>query len=236
MTISTSRTNEFDIGQVVLMGYRMAGLLNEHQDVSAPKLAAGKVLLETIIKHLQVYGITARAVVLETVAITSGINTYSLSSDAFDVVDSAVHIDASEDPDNPVSALMMSMIDRERRQTISNEAAEGVPTLFYVDRTTVPASIWIWPTPQDDGYVRLQIHRLAADSLDTTKTPDLERFWAQYLIWELAHQLAVSNSLDPVRIAHLASQAQAKLIACKAYASPRGAQQLPINHPTAWSR
>lgn len=237
MTIDTSRTTELDIGQIVLMGYRKAGLLNEHQDCSAPKLAAGKMLLETIVKELEIYGVTARSVVLERITVTASTNTYSLDASTFDVVGSAVWIDGDDpDPDHPQSVFPMTAVDREQRQTITSSAAEAQPTLFYVDKTTVPISVWLWPTPVDAGYVRFQSRRLSADSTDTTKTPDLERYWAQYLIWELGHQLAVDNSLNMVRVSHLAGVAQQKLQYARAYSNPRGSFQMTLSHSTGWSR
>lgn len=235
LTVAATRTEELDIGQLVLMGYRRAGLLNEHQEANAAKLNHGKMVLETIIKELQIYGIYAREVVLETVAIVTGTKTYSLASTTLDVLATAVHIDGTDDIDNPTSALVMKMVDREQRQTISNESATGSPTMFYVDRTTVPLSVWIWPAPSSNGWVRFQSHRLAADNLDTTKTVDLERYWAQYIIWELGHQLAVDNSMLE-RGAYCATIAAQKLTMCRAYSNPRGSFQIQMDHSTPWSR
>jgi len=237
MTIATTRTNEFDIGQIVLMGYRRAGLVNVHQGLNAAQLNAGKALLETVIKELEIYGVAARWGVLERITVTAGANTYLLDSSTLDVRGSAVWIDGDDpDPDNPQVVLPMTSVDEERRQVIGSEAAEGQPTLFYVDKTTVPISVWIWPTPVDGGYIRFQSRRLAADNLDTTKTPDLERYWAQYLIWELGHQLAVDSSLEMTRILHLAGVAEKKLTMCRAYSNPRGSFQIGLDHSTGWSR
>lgn len=236
MTINTSRTTEFDIGQIVLMAYRKAGLLNEHQALDAPKSNAGKALLETIIKELEIYGVSARTVVLERVTVTALTNTYALEASTFDIVGSAVWIDGDDpDPDNPQAVFPLRPVDREQRQIIDSEAASGQPTLFYVDQTTVPISVWLWPTPSADGYVRFQSRRLAADSTDTAKTPDLERYWVQYLIHELGAQLAADNSML-AKAAYLDAIAQRKLVMCRAYANPRGSFQIGLDHPTGWSR
>lgn len=236
MTINTSRTAEFDIGQLVLMGYRKAGLLNEHQALTAAKSNAGKALLETIIKELEIYGVSARSVILERVAVTAGTNTYSLDASTFDIVGSAVWIDGTDpDPDNPLAVFPLRPVDREERQIISSESAQAQPTLFYVDQTTVPVSVWLWPTPSADGYVRFQARRLSADSTDTAKTPDLERYWAQYLIHELGAQLAADNSML-AKAAYLDGIAQRKLTMCRAYANPRGSFQIGLDHSTGWSR
>lgn len=236
MTINSSRTTEFDVGQIVLMGYRMAGLLNEHQPLNSAQTNAGKALLETIVKHLQVYGITARAVTFEVVTVTAGTREYTLSADVFDVLGTASWIDAGEDPAAADGEMTVTMMDRETRQRIGSKAATGSVSLFYSDRTVVPNKVWLWPIPADSGYLRFQVHRLSADSTDTTKTPDLERYWAQYLIWELAYQLATANSLAPERLLLLKNEAKEKLVACKAYARPRGAFVMGIVHPTGWSR
>jgi hypothetical protein len=236
LTIATTRTNEFDIGQIVLMAYRKAGLLNEHQSLTTAKTNAGKALLETIVKELEIYGVAARWGVLERVTVTAGVNTLSLDATTLDVRASAVWIDGDDpDPDNPTTVLPMTSVDEERRQVISSAAAEGQPTLFYVDKTTVPISVWIWPTPISNGFIRFQSRRLAADNLDTTKTPDLERYWAQYLIHELGAQLAMDNSMLEKAVA-LDAIAQRKLTMCRAYSNPRGSFQIGLDHATGWSR
>lgn len=236
MTVNTSRTTEFDIGQIVLMGYRMAGLLNENQALNSAQTNAGKALLETIVKHLQVYGITARAVTFEVVTVTAGTREYSLSADVFDVLGTATWIDAGQNPQAANGETTVTMMDRETRQRIASKASTGSVSLFYSDRTVVPNKVWLWPIPADNGYLRFQVHRLSADSTDTTKTPDLERYWAQYLIWELAYQLATSNSLSAEHRLLLKNEAKEKLVACKAYARPRGAFVMGIDHPTGWNR
>lgn len=235
MTIASTRTQELDIGQLILMGYRKAGLLNENQEANAAKLSAGKMLLETIVKELQIYGIYAKSVVLETVTLVAGTRTYALSANTFDVLATAVHIASTDNVNNPQSALALTAIDREQRQTVSNESATGVPTTFYVDRTVTPITVWIWPVPAAAGWIRFQSHRLAADNFDTTKTIDLERYWAQYIIWELGSQLAADNSMLE-KAAYCDAIAQRKLTMCRAYSNPRGSFQIQMDHPTGWTR
>lgn len=236
MTIATTRTRELEVGHLVTMAYRLAGLLNEHQACPEVKAIAGRDLLETIMKHLQVYGVFARAVTLSNITLVSGTNTYNLPTDVFDVFGSAVHIESGDDPDNPEHVFAMRPVSREERQLLAAQAATGPPSLFYVDKTTVPNSVWLYPTPNEAGYVRFQTHRLAADSNNATATPDLERYWAQYLIWELAYQLAMANSLPIERVAMLRADAKEKLTMCRAYATPRGSFQIGLDHATGWSR
>lgn len=237
MTINTSRTREFTIGSLATMAYRLAGLLNEHQSLTEAKSVAARDLLETILDELQTHGLYARTVTFERVALAANANELTFPAYVFDVIGDAMHIDATEpNPDRATSEFVVSQIDRDTRQKVSSKAATGNPTMFYADRTGELVKAWVWPTPDASCFLRFQVHRMTADSNDATKTPDVERFWVQHLLWELAHQLAVSNSMSMPRIAHLATMAEKKLMAARAYANPRGSQQAVLDHRTAWSR
>lgn len=238
MAISSSRTRELTIGQIVLMAYRKAGLKNVHQSVSTVEFAAASDLLDTIIdSEIETRGLYARAVTFELVQLAADVREYELPAYVFDVIDKGMYIAASEaDPEAATAEFVVEQVDRDTRQTVGSKSATGTPTMFYTDRTVSPIKVWLWPIPEEAGRIRFQVHRMSADSNDSTKTPDVERFWAQYLIYELAHQLAEDNSISGAKVMRLATLAQQKLQTARAYANPRGSIQLYPDHPTAWSR
>ncbi len=236
MTVATTRTRRFRIDQIVTAAYRLAGLLNEHQAPNTAQKNAAYDLLETMLKENQVTGLFAREIVFETITLTAGTNEYNLSESTFDVIADGMYIDAAEsDPDHAAAEMVVTQIDREQRQTIQAKNASAIPTMFYVDRTADTVKVWLWPIPNEAGRVRFQVHRFVADSFDGNATPDLEVFWEQWEIWELAHQLATAASLSMDRILHLQTVAEKKLMLCRAYANPRGSQQAYADHPTPWS-
>lgn len=239
MAVGTNRTRRLTIDNIVLAAYRLAGLINEHGATNTAKRDVAYTLLESIVDENQIYGLYAREIVFETILLTADVTEYALSENTFDVIGDAMYIPASAaDITRAEGETVIQQIDRDGWQKLSSKAAESsVPSLFYCDRTNdANVKVVLWPVPTEAGHVRLQSHRLAADNFEGGRTPDLERFWNQFLIWELAHQLAVSNSMDPMRINHLSTTASAKLLMARSYANPRGSQQATIDHPTPWSR
>lgn len=237
MTIAATRTRRLTIDNIVLTAYRVAGLVNEGQQASAAKRLAAYTLLETIVDENQIYGLYAREIVFETLLLTAGEDEYALSDDAFDVISDGMYIPANDpDPEHATAEMLVVQIDRESWQRISAKSSVSYPTQFYTDRTSDTLRVKLWPIPSEAGRIRFQVHRLTADNNDGGATPDLERFWVQFLIWELAHQLATSNSLSLERILHLQQTAAAKLLICRAYANPRGSQQAYLDHSTGWNR
>lgn len=237
MTISSTRTRELSIDKIVLLAYRHAGLLNETQGASETKKAAARDVLETIVDELQIKGLYARSIVFETVQLTTGSENATLSTNVFDVIDAGAYISATDpDPTHAQGETVVQQIDRAEWQRISDKGATGRPALFYTDRTVFPVKVVVWPLPDEAGLIRFQVHRLGADVENGAATPDLERFWAQYLIWELAHQLALANSINPVKVQYLGSVAAAKLVECRAYANPRTSQQMYVDHRQGWTR
>lgn len=237
MTIATTRTRRLKIDQIVTAAYRLAGLLNEAQEANAAKRNAAYTLLETALEENQVTGLFARCIVFELIQLVAGTNVYSLDASTFDVIGDGMYIEASDpDPEHATTELVVTQIDREQRQTIQAKNATAFPTMFYTDRTADIVQVWLWPIPNEAGRIRFQVHRRVTDSYDGNATADVEPFWQQWMIWELAHQLATANSLNMARILHLKATAQEKLMFCRAYANPRGSQQAYVDHPTPWSR
>jgi hypothetical protein len=129
------------------------------------------------------------------------------------------------------------MIGRDEWQLLSDKSATGRPVMYYVHRTASPPEIRFWPIPDADnaGTVRFQIHRLAANSNDSSKTVDLERYFSQYLIWELCHHICLANSLHQ-QASYYGKMALMKLELCKSFAAQRSPAQLVLRHRTGWHR
>lgn len=211
MTISTSAGREFDVAALVALSYKMAGLINVGQVPSPAQVAFAQLLLDTILDGLQSEGISARATGFERIQLSPGVYQYSLSDRAIDVIGSAMYISPTEpNLDQANGETTVRPQSQEQWQTISSKAATGRPSLYFAYRVVSPVQVWLWPVPDDSGYVRFQVHRKLADTDVGSATLDLELYWDQFIIWELAHQLAVASSLPVTRCTYFATIAQKK--------------------------
>lgn len=236
MTINTSRTRELDINRITLRAYQLAGLINEAQGISADKGAFARDILGNIIDEMQSHGLRARAVEFRNLTLVAGQSAYTMDTDVLDVVGDAMYIDADEvDVDAATSEVPIVMIGRDEWQLIPDKSATGRPTMMYVHRTGSPPEVRFWPTPDEAGTVRFQIHILAANSNDSSKTMDVERVFTQYITWELAHHICLANSLYN-QARYYGEQARAKLEMCKAFAAQRTPAQFVVRHRTGWHR
>ena len=150
-----------------------------------------------------------------------------------------MYIDPSEtDIDHAGGEMPISPITRDQWQLQTAKDATGRPLQMYCHRVSSPPELRFWPTPtdSDEGTVRLQVHRLAADSNDGAKTMDLERFCSSYITNALARELAVANGLSPQRIRYFAETAEMYLRKCISYSAQKTSTQLSIRHRTGWTR
>lgn len=238
MTIASTRTRELDINRITLRAYQLAGLINESQGITADKGAFARDILGNIIDEMQSQGLRARAVEFRNVTLVAGTTSYTMGTDVLDVVGDAMYIDPDEaDVNAAAGEIPIVMIGRDEWQLLSDKSATGRPTLFYVHRTGSPPVVKFWPTPDadTDGTVRFQIHILAADSNDSSKTLDLERVFTQYITWELAHHICLANSLNN-QARYYGEQARTKLEMCKSFSAQRTPARFVVKHRTGWHR
>lgn len=230
MTISTSRTGEFTVHQIVRAAYRCAGLITVGQEPSAAKAAAGRELLQFILMDLEADSLCARNTVFEDVPCVAGQAAYVLSDDALDVEGQAAYVPPGETPETAESQTSLAQLPRERWLSLTNKTAAGRPTLYWADRATSPITLRLYPVPDEAGTVRLQVQRLRASMLEGSATPDMERFFAEYLRWRLAHDLAVENSLPLDKVAYLMGMAAQRRNRMMGAASQGIADTMYVDH------
>lgn len=234
MTVSTSIGREFDVGDLVAMAYKLAGLINIGQTPSTQQYSYARQLLETIVDALQSEGVNAHAKGFDTVALTAGTYKYSLAATSLDVTGPGMYIAADEtDLERASGETPVTQITSDQWQLTSSKSAEGRPTLYYAYRVTAPVQVWVWPIPDEAGHIRFQVHRKLADIDSNNVTLDLEYYWDQYVLWELAHQLAVTSSLIN-KAPYFANQAALKKAYAKSMARPHVNDQMMLTHTTRW--
>lgn len=238
MTINADRTRELNIGRICLRAYQLAGLRNESQQLTADQGSFARDMLGNIIDEMQGHGLRARAVEFRNVTLISGTYIYTMADDVLDVVGDAMYIDPSQvDLTKADGEVPVVMISRDQWQLLSSKSAEGRPTMYYVHRTGSPPEVRLWPIPDDsnEGTIRFQIHRLAADSDDSSKTLDLERVFTQYITWELTHHICLANSLHQ-QARYYGGIALQKLEMCKSFSAQRSSTNIRVAHRTGWNR
>lgn len=240
MTISSTSGANLTIDTLVLRAYQMAGLMAAEQGRTGPtwtqKASLARDLLQTVLNELQTDGVMAHFVNAYTLTLVSGTYIYSMPAATVKVIEDGAYIAASETDISKASGeTPVLQKDRETWQRLSAKSATSRPTLFYVEESLEPIRVFLWPIPDEAGTIRFQLERTLADTTDGAATVDLPLYWTQFLIWELAHQLASAHSLDNATCGRLANTAAAK----KERARAKGNQHVPnrfyVDHRSAWS-
>lgn len=229
MTISASRTHEFNVGQICRLAYREAALLNVYQDMTAQQAAAAMDFFQVIVHSAETEGLFARSVEFETVTLVAGTSEYALDTSTLDVHGNGAYIAAGQTE----SELPVMPISREMWQGKGVRVEGGPPSEYYAHRSSSTVEVWLWPTPgtsEAGGTVRLQSRRLRADVTTSTVTPDAERFWTEYFVLRLAEKLAGSSGLGLDRTQNLERKAERALQKCRGKANPSTNQQIVIRH------
>lgn len=234
MTISSSTGRQRSINQVCTMALKRAGLLEMTQTPREEVLRHARDSLETIIDALAAEGIQARATTFENLTLESGTYKYTLPSDVLDVIGDGMYIGPNQDVDKADGELLVKWISADEWHTISPKGAEGSPLRMYVHRELDDVQVWFWPIPDEAGTVRLMVQRELADVDDGAATLDLQNYWINYLVFELAHHLAEDATLEPSKRSMLAQQAAAQLVKAKGKAYDLGVTQATLDHDVGW--
>jgi len=242
VTISTTVGTRLTIQQVCLTAYQVAGLRSVSQGVDDAAWQAefrfARVLLDTMCDELAVHGVLARAVSFYEQLLEADVSAYELPDTVLDLVDPAAYIAASvTDTSRANGETVIRVVSRERWQTLSSKGASGRPTLVYPHREHDLIEARFWPIPDEAGTVRMQVHRMLADTYDASATLDLEPYWTQYVLHELASQLAGAAGIPMAAKQDMQIKANSKLELVKGKANQTtGIRRLKLKHPTGFGR
>lgn len=220
MTVMATNTRELDIDTLVLTAYQYAGLMNEMQTAEGPqwdaRSAYGRRQLELIVDALAADGIYERSMQTFEITVPMGQKSIQMPPDTVDVrgVTGNLLFDGSESP--------LEALSRTEYFEIPTKDQAGPPCKFYLARTA-PMFLFLWPVPDEDVVVRVQRQRLTYDNSRGAATVDLERFWMDYLLHELATRLALGSGVAVERAVIL----QTKAAAAKEKAKGKASDQLP---------
>src|SRR6266566_2167675 len=100
MTVSSTSSFEFNIGQICLMAYRDAGVVSIYQNLTDAQGSAARDLLQRIVNSSQSKGLFARTMDFSNVTLVAGQFGYTMPNSVLDVVGTAMFIA----PGQPVTA------------------------------------------------------------------------------------------------------------------------------------
>lgn len=234
MTVNSTSTREFTIDELVKLALQTAGLIPAGAPQSGTQWdnysSQARDFLELEVDGLQAQGLLERAVALYDVTLIASTATYALPSTTLSVVGDAMYTP----PSATSGQTVVKSMDRARYQLISDKTATGTPTLYWAEQLAT-VTLYLWPVPDAAGTLAIQHHRLLADNNDGSKTPDLERYWAKYLVNAVAHSVAMSNGIGISRLQYMKALANADLAIAKAQSASATPGQVVCTHVSGWN-
>lgn len=220
MTISTVPASRISINQLVLLAYKRAAIVPVEARLTGanmtPKLEHGRQVLDLIMDELSAKGFVARTSGFYDLPMVAGEPYYSLPEDILDVHGEAMFV-PEDNPDTKHTSgeLVCKQIDQMSWATLTTKGSISTrPQLYCVFRHAATVGLRFWPVPSDAGTMRLRTTRLFGGSGDGQKSADLERFWYNALVWQLAWHLAVDSTMPPAQLQLLSAVAEAKTAEC----------------------
>jgi hypothetical protein len=234
VTINTSVTREATIETIIKRAYQLAGLMNANETASSPEWSAkfemAADFLDMEMKALQANATIQRHKRFVTQALVAGTASYAQTSPNtfLDVLTTGMFKATGETTETPVR-----VVDMEAYNAITDKTSSGTPSLLMFKRGNVD-TLYVWPVPSEAGTLTLIVHGLIADGNDQSRTVDLERHWVKYLVLNLAHWLAIANTLPPAVVGNFEHLAEKQFEKAKGYSkSSVGTQMIP-SHKSAW--
>jgi len=236
MTVSSNRGIDYDIDDIVLQAFQQCGIMGLMEGVTHPMWEAyssfGRKRLDAIINELPTSGGIALATEFYDLTLTSDTYRYSLPAYTLAVNGDGMFMDSSvTDTTKADSESIVKQIGRDQWHALSSKDGTGDPTMVYIHRAASPIQAWFWPIPDDTGStVRLPLHRVSTSAAAGTNTLELRGYWTQYLVYELAFTIALSQSLPAEKYRPLGDKASALRKRAVAYSMDHTGSQIMVDH------
>lgn len=243
MTISTVPASRVSINTLILLAYKRAGIVPVEARLSGanmtPKLEHGRQTLDLIMDSLAAKGFIARTSGFYDLPMVAGEPYYTLPDDILDVHGEAMFVpDENPDTKHTSGELVCKQIDQMAWALLTVKGSISTrPQLYCVFRHGATIGLRFWPVPSEPGAMRIRTTRLFGGAGDGQKSVDLERFWYDALVWQLAYYLAVDSTMPPATIQMLQMTAEAKVAECVKFSFEHTASiQAVVDTPSQWSR
>lgn len=234
MTVNADSTRELDINRLVKLAIQTAGLLPAGAPASGVQWnnlsSQARDLLELHMDELPTLGSLARSAEMYDVVVTAGTLEYDLPATTMRVFGNAQFSATGE-----TSSTFVRTITREEYLALPSKTVEGRPTLMY-PQPHATISVLLWPVPVTGGTLTIQRDRMLADNDDGSKTVDAERFWHKAIMFELAHMVALANSMPLAKCGYLRSMAERSMASAKRAGTQPGPISVNVSHTSGWSK
>ncbi len=240
MSISQIPSVPISINTLILLAYKRCGILPVEAKLTGanmvPKLEHGRQLLDLLIDGLATEGFIARTLAFYDLAIAAGESQYTLPDTILDVHEDAMFVPSTNtDTKHTTGELICKQVDLTTWQTLTNKGAISTrPQLYTAARDGATVVLKFWPVPCDSGVMRVKTVRLLGGNADGTKSPDLQRYWHDALVWCLAYYIAVDSSMVD-KAATLKAVADEKKKLCLRYGTEHTSQVAMVGYGSQWS-
>lgn len=210
MTVSADSVKEFTRREILRRSLQKARLLNAAQNPSetSPLVQQAADALEMKLADLQAEGTPATTAELKTLDLTAN----TLPTDPIALPDDTLDVQGTVMLNTGASAeIPVLPMGQEEWQRMTDKTAQGsgsAPSRFYVHRL-LTVSLYVWPgvpASATGWFLRYRQVRLLRGAGTGTNTMDLQRHWTTYLVYAVAHELAVDNSQDVQYCGYLRSE------------------------------
>ena len=242
MPISTTPSQPVSINTLCLLAYKRAGIVPIEARLSGanmvPKLEHARQTLDLILDALATEGFVARTMAFYDLPLVAGEPYYELPDTVLEVHEDAMFIPSSNpDTKHTAGELVCKQVDVSTWQSLTMKGSTSTrPQLYTTFRHGATLGLRFWPVPSDAGTMRVKTVRLLGGSGDGQDSPDLERFWYDAIVWQLAWYLAIDCSMPTERVAFIGGIAEQKKSAAVKYSFEHTGQQAsPSGSTSQWS-
>jgi len=190
MATSGTTTFNLDMSEIMEEAYDLCGLeLRSGYSYRSAKRALNLVFLEWQNKGLNLWTIEQRSTTL-----IGGTSSYTVESDALDIVDVFIRTDAANS--NKQFDQRLNRISRTEYAHQASKLTQSKPTQFFVDKDSDSVKIVLWATPDSDQTYTLvydYIKRIEDVGTTATLNADVPSRYLPCLTYALAYNLACKS-------------------------------------------
>lgn len=244
MTVATSASTLNTIDELILQGYRRAGLIPLDFDIGGDvgwnaKAAHGRLTMNRLINELALQGFIDHFVTFYVHDLVADDPQYTISSseNILNFVDHASYIPASNAAEEveTTGETVVKPMSRHRWNELSAKSASGTPSLYYIDRNGSDLTLYVWPMPNEAGKIRFQVHRLPGSNSTGSNNPDVLRHYDGWLVNALAYEFMTDSKL-PIQERDIVRQDRDRQLSLlKSYETSNEGPDVIFCHTTPWS-
>lgn len=244
MTISATSSTLSTVDEIILQGYKRAGILPFEFSIGADsqwnaRADHGRQTLNRVINGLATLGFIDHFTDFYVLDLVAGQPDYDIDPDdnVLNFVDSGSHIPTINGAEEieTTGETPVKPISRHRWNSLSSKVAESTPTLYYIHRNGPNLTLYLWPTPAQASKIRFQIHRIPGSNSTGSNTPDLQRHWDTYLVNALAYEFMSDAKLSIDERTIVRADRDVELEKLKAYETSNEGPDVLFVHSTPWS-